>query len=78
MEGFYRSDELEPIYRVTTAGGKLLVNFGHTSVTLLPKGKDTFGNEWMTIETTPKGFILQTERAKNLKFMKLGAKKLAY
>jgi CubicO group peptidase (beta-lactamase class C family) len=69
LNGSYYSNELEAIYQVKTTASGLSLKCRDLNEELKPiSGGSGFANEWMTIEPTSDGFVVNTDRARGLKF----------
>jgi CubicO group peptidase (beta-lactamase class C family) len=71
LAGRYRCEDLDTVYQVKVDGYFLQINFGHNEVRLHPGKLHQFLNDWISITTTPDGFVLHAQRAKNFRFKKL-------
>ena len=61
LEGNYRSEELDAVYRLTVRDGKLHAEAGHIDWPLTPESKDRFRDGQIVFTTTPQGLILELE-----------------
>lgn len=71
LAGLYRCEDLDTVYKIKVDGYFLQLSFGHVEVRLHPGKPHQFLDGWITITTTPDGFILHGQRAKNLRFKRL-------
>lgn len=78
LAGDYLSDEIDPIYRLASAAGKLTISWlKHSARELKQAGPDLFYNSDLTIQFVRdphtgavSGFVLSTGRIQNMKFRK--------
>jgi hypothetical protein len=73
LNGNYYCPDLETIYHVKTTGRSLSVKFGRLDVELNQKGGSGFANEWMDIKPISDGFVVNSDRARGLRFHKIHA-----
>ena len=61
LEGNYRCDELDAVYRLTLRDGKLHAEVGHIDWPLTPESKGRLRNGQVVFTKTPQGLILDLE-----------------
>lgn len=74
LNGSYCSTEFETVYYIKPTARGVSVKFGQLDEELnAVEGRSEFANEWMRIEPTSDGFVVNTDRARGLRFHRIPA-----